>query len=46
MALNYYAINNNINRLISFKELFKIYEDYAKFKQTKELLENKELYSN
>ena len=41
-AINYYVKNTNINSLITFKKLFSIYEDYAKFKNTKELLDNKE----
>ena len=41
-AINYYVKNANIKSLITFKKLFSIYEDYAKFKNTKELLDNKE----
>ena len=45
-ALNYYVKNNNIKNLINFIKLFAIYEEYAKYIKTKELLQNKDEYLN
>ena len=42
--INYFIKNNNINKLIIFKDLIKIYEDYARYLSAEALLKNKELF--
>ena len=45
-AIHYYIKNNNVKSLITFKDLMNIYEKYAEYKETKELLLNKDYYYN
>lgn len=43
-AINYYVKNTNINKLIIFKDWYKINEEYAKYNDIKDFLLNKALY--